>query len=70
VRNWLETQWARFGFLVLLAGCVIAAVVMAWGCSKGPNTAAAVKAHQDAVLFCILSGGTPVAGVNNTVVCK
>ena len=69
MRNWLTGYWGAFGAVVLLAALTLGLVFAFWGCS-GPNTAAAVAARQKAVQDCILSGGHPRLGPDNTILCQ
>lgn len=47
---------------------LLALLVLA-GCASGPNTAAALRARQQAIQDCILSGGHAQLGPNDTILC-
>lgn len=62
-------NWKVVGFaalFVIAAGLMLALFL---GCSRGPNTAAGVKARQDAINDCILAGGHARLGTGSTILC-
>lgn len=65
---WWADELIRLGALVLLTVLVLSPFFLA-GCS-GPYTASALAARQKAVQDCILSGGHPGLGPDDTILCR
>lgn len=53
---------------MIRAWAVLVALILV-GCAGGPNTAAALRARQQAIQDCILSGGHAQLGPNDTILC-